>query len=127
MTKAGGSIQTFSESTHIEALIKACKMMKIKKKSYLYNPRGQRSAGTNPAPPGGHSGFWFLLYLFFLSLLLSFAARNTNQIKIFCVTVMCLCDTPIFRSVPPSPSPPHQLLVPPRRSLGSHPDLGSFG
>ena len=32
MTKAGGSIQTFSESTHIEALIKACKMMKIKKK-----------------------------------------------------------------------------------------------
>ena len=37
MTKAGGSIQTFSESTHIEALTKACKMMKIKKKSYLYN------------------------------------------------------------------------------------------
>ena len=37
MTKAGGSINIFSESTHIEALIKACKMMKIKKKSYLYN------------------------------------------------------------------------------------------
>ena len=89
--------------------------------------RGQRSAGTNPAPPGGHSGFWLLLYLFLLSLLLSFAARNTNQIKIFCVTVMCLCDTPIFRSVPPSPSPPHQLSVPPRRSLGSHPDLESLG
>ena len=41
MTKAGGSIQTFSESTHIEALIKACKMMKIKKKSYLYNSTGR--------------------------------------------------------------------------------------
>ena len=41
MTKAGGSIQTFSESTYIEALIKACKMMKIKKKSYLYNSTAQ--------------------------------------------------------------------------------------
>ena len=38
LTKAGGSIHIFSESTHIEALIKPCKMMKIKKKSYLYNP-----------------------------------------------------------------------------------------
>ena len=37
LTKAGGSIHIFSESTHIEALIKPCKMMKIKKKSYLYN------------------------------------------------------------------------------------------
>ena len=40
LTKAGGSIHTFSESTHIEALIKPCKMMKIKKKSYLYNSSG---------------------------------------------------------------------------------------
>ena len=40
LTKAGGSIHIFSESTHIEALIKPCKMMKIKKKSYLYNPTG---------------------------------------------------------------------------------------
>ena len=38
LTKAGGPIHIFSESTHIEALIKPCKMMKIKKKSYLYNP-----------------------------------------------------------------------------------------
>ena len=38
LTKARGSIHIFSESTHIEALIKPCKMMKIKKKSYLYNP-----------------------------------------------------------------------------------------
>ena len=38
LTQAGGSIHIFSESTHIEALIKPCKMMKIKKKSYLYNP-----------------------------------------------------------------------------------------
>ena len=38
LTKAGGSINIFSESTHIEALIKACKIMEIKKKSYLYNP-----------------------------------------------------------------------------------------
>ena len=38
LTKAGGSINIFSESNHIEALIKPCKMMKIKKKSYLYNP-----------------------------------------------------------------------------------------
>ena len=38
LTKAGGSIHIFSESTHIEALIKPCKMMKIKKKSYLYSP-----------------------------------------------------------------------------------------
>ena len=38
MKKAGGSINIFSESTHIEALIKACKIMEIKKKSYLYNP-----------------------------------------------------------------------------------------
>ena len=42
LTKAGGSIHIFSESTHIEALIKTCKMMKIKKKSYLYNPTGQQ-------------------------------------------------------------------------------------
>ena len=41
LTKAGGSIHIFSESTHIEALIKPCKMMKIKKKSYLYNPNMQ--------------------------------------------------------------------------------------
>ena len=41
LTKAGGSIHIFSESTHIEALIKPCKMMKIKKKSYLYNPNAQ--------------------------------------------------------------------------------------
>ena len=47
MTKAGGSIQTFSESTHIEALIKACKMMKIKKKSYLYNSTVQGYAGQS--------------------------------------------------------------------------------
>ena len=40
LTKAGGPIHIFSESTHIEALIKPCKMMKIKKKSYLYNPSG---------------------------------------------------------------------------------------
>ena len=40
LTKARGSIHIFSESTHIEALIKQCKMMKIKKKSYLYNPIG---------------------------------------------------------------------------------------
>ena len=40
LTKAGGPIHIFSESTHIEALIKPCKMMKIKKKSYLYNPNG---------------------------------------------------------------------------------------
>ena len=48
MTKAGGSIQTFSESTHIEALIKACKMMKIKKKSYLYNSNLQSYLTYNP-------------------------------------------------------------------------------
>ena len=41
LTKAGGPIHIFSESTHIEALIKPCKMMKIKKKSYLYNPTGE--------------------------------------------------------------------------------------
>ena len=41
LTKAGGPIHIFSESTHIEALIKPCKMMKIKKKSYLYNPSAQ--------------------------------------------------------------------------------------
>ena len=41
MTKAGGSINIFSESNHIEALIKPCKIMKIKKKSYLYNPNLQ--------------------------------------------------------------------------------------
>ena len=41
LTKAGGTIHIFSESTHIEALIKPCKMMKIKKKSYLYNPNLQ--------------------------------------------------------------------------------------
>ena len=42
-------VNIFSESTHIEALIKACKIMEIKKKSYLYNPSGQwthRIAGT---------------------------------------------------------------------------------
>ena len=43
LTKAGGSIHIFSESTHIEALIKPCKMMKIKKKSYLYNPSMQHA------------------------------------------------------------------------------------
>ena len=32
MSKAGDPIQRFSESTHIGALNKACKMMKIKKK-----------------------------------------------------------------------------------------------
>ena len=41
LTKAGGTIHIFSESTHIETLIKPCKMMKIKKKSYLYNPNAQ--------------------------------------------------------------------------------------
>ena len=41
LTKAGGPIHIFSESTHIEALMKPCKMMKIKKKSYLYNPNVQ--------------------------------------------------------------------------------------
>ena len=45
LTKAGGSIHTFSESTHIEALIKPCKMMKIKKKSYLYNPTAEAGQG----------------------------------------------------------------------------------
>ena len=80
-----------------------------------HQQRGQRSAGTNPAPPGGHSGFWLLLYLFLLSLLLSFAARNTNQIKIFCVTQWCNCATLLFSAVCPAtiattpalgPSPP---------------------
>ena len=47
LTKAGGSIHIFSESTHIEALIKPCKMMKIKKKSYLYNPTGEAAAQNN--------------------------------------------------------------------------------
>ena len=51
LTKAGGSIHIFSESTHIEALIKPCKMMKIKKKSYLYNPTLQPHAGS-VGPPG---------------------------------------------------------------------------
>ena len=47
LTKARGSIHIFSESTHIEALIKPCKMMKIKKKSYLYNPTGEAAAQNN--------------------------------------------------------------------------------
>ena len=41
LTQAGRSIHIFSESTHIEALIKPCKMMKIKTKSYLYNTTTQ--------------------------------------------------------------------------------------
>ena len=41
MSKAGDPIQRFSESTHIGALNKACKMMKIKKKLYSFSSNDQ--------------------------------------------------------------------------------------
>ena len=53
LTKAGGPTHIFSESTHIEALIKPCKMMKIKKKSYLYNPSGGAGPGILMGSPDG--------------------------------------------------------------------------
>ena len=64
LTKAGGSIHIFSESTHIEALIKPCKMMKIKKKSYLYNPNRQAGSHCRHMPseccmdPGAAQHSW---------------------------------------------------------------------
>ena len=41
LSKAGDPIQRFSESTHIGAFNKACKMMKIKKKLNSFSSNGQ--------------------------------------------------------------------------------------
>ena len=47
LSKAGDPIQRFSEFTHIGALNKACKMMKIKKKLNSFSSNGH----PRPSPP----------------------------------------------------------------------------
>ena len=87
LTKAGGSIHIFSESTHIEALIKPCKMMKIKKKSYLYNPNGEfrfmtgeniNSAIISDMCRNGWCGMWAQAHMHIQTQLMSHKHITSN-------------------------------------------------
>ena len=64
MRKAGDPIQRFSESTHIGALNKACKMMKIKKKLNSFSSSDQRQAARHTAQHRASSYLSRYLYLF---------------------------------------------------------------
>ena len=51
MSKAGDPIQRFSESTHMGALNKACKMMKFKKKLNSFSSRLDMAGLSSPVVP----------------------------------------------------------------------------
>ena len=51
LRKAGDLIQRFSESTHIDVLNKACKMMKVRKKLNSFSSSGQDVCGDSSGQP----------------------------------------------------------------------------